>query len=65
MTTSDIMSDSDIMSGNKCQQITTSETKNKSELKRMRAIKKELCWVQNKIKYAMCNYNIYKNIDYL
>ena len=57
MTTSDIMGD--IMSDNKCQQITTIETKNKNELKRMRAIKKKLCWVQNKIKYAMCNYNIF------
>ena len=65
MTTSNKMSDSDIMSDNKWQQITTSHTKNKNELKRIRAIKKKLCLVLNKIKYAMHNYNIFKNIDYL
>ena len=50
---------------NKLQRMTTSGTTNENKWKRMRARKRELFWFQNKIKYALYNYIILSNIDYL
>ena len=47
------------------QQMTTSGTANENEWKWMRANKREWFWFQNEKKYAMCECNIFNNIDYL
>ena len=56
---------SDTTSDNEWQRITTSGAMNDNEWKWMRASKREWLWFQNETKYAMYNYNIFSNIDYL
>ena len=56
---------SDTTSDNEWQRMTRSGTTNGNKWKRMRASKGEWFWFQNEPKYAMYNYNIFSNIDYL
>ena len=62
MTTSGTMNDSEW--DNEWQRI-RNDNEWYNEQKRMKASKREWFWVQNETKYAMCNYNILRNIDYL
>ena len=50
---------------NEWQRMKTSGTMNENEWKRISASKKEWFWFQNETKYAMYNYNMFRNIDYL
>ena len=52
-------------SDNEWQRMTTSGRTNKNEWKRIRTSKREWYWFQNETIYAMYNYNIFSNIDYL
>ena len=44
---------------------TTNGTTNENEWKLIRASKREWHWFQNETIYAMYNYNIFSNLDYL
>ena len=43
----------------------TSGATNENGWKRIRASKRDWFWFQNETRYAMYNYNIFNNIDYL
>ena len=55
------MTTSDTTSDNEWQRMTTSGTTNENEWEQV----KEWLWVQNETKYAMYNYNILRNVNYL
>ena len=77
MTMSDTMNDnqwqrviqrvtaSDTTSDNEWKRTTISSTTNENKWKRIRRRKREWFWFQNETIYAMYNYNIFSNIDYL
>ena len=56
---------SDTKSDNEWQRMTTSGKRNENEWKWMWASKREWLWVRKETKYAICNYKVFKNIDYL
>ena len=59
------MTTSDITSDNERKRMVTCGARNENEWKRMRTSKREWFWFQNETKYAMYNYNIFSNIDYI
>ena len=56
---------SNTASDNEWQQMTMSGTTNENKWKRIRTRNRRWFWFQNKTIYAMYNYNIFSNIDYL
>ena len=65
MPTNDIEWQRITLGDNEWQRVTTSVTTNENEQKRIRASKREWFWFQNETIHAMCNYNVFSNINYL